>query len=88
MPTILEEFENKAKSLPLKDLAALIESLISSLDELDETECEELWAQEADKRYQAYKAGTITSRPAEAVFSDAREMLKGIRFLFPIQHPI
>ncbi len=79
MPTILEEFENKAKSLPLKDRAALIESLISSLDELDKTECEELWAQEADKRYQAYKAGTITSRLAEAVFSDAREMLKEIR---------
>ncbi|WP_035239660.1 addiction module protein [Desulfobacter vibrioformis] len=79
MPTILEEFENKAKSLPLKDRAALIESLISSLDELDETECEELWAQEADKRYQAYKAGTITSRPAKAVFSDAREMLKELR---------
>jgi len=79
MPTILEEFENKAKNLPLKDRAALIESLISSLDELDVTECEELWTQEADKRYQAYKAGKITSRPAEAVFSDAKEMLKEIR---------
>ncbi len=79
MPTILEEFENKAKNMPLKDRAALIESLISSLDELDETECEELWVQEADKRYQAYKAGTIPSRQAEAVFSDARKMLKGIQ---------
>ena len=75
MSTILEEFENKAKNLPLKDRAALIESLISSLDELDEAECQELWVQEADKRYQAYKAGTITSKPAEAVFNDAKEML-------------
>ncbi|MFH2092618.1 MAG: hypothetical protein ABIJ31_09665 [Pseudomonadota bacterium] len=48
MPAILEEFENKAKNLPLKDRAAFIESPISSLDELDETEWEELWAQEAD----------------------------------------
>lgn len=79
MSTILEEFENKAKNLPLKDRAALIESLISSLDDPDETECKELWIQEADKRYQAYKAGTIPSRPAEVVFSDAREMLKEIR---------
>ncbi|MCG8642821.1 MAG: addiction module protein [Desulfobacterales bacterium] len=79
MSTILEEFEKKAKNLPLKDRAALIESLISSLDELDETECQELWVQEADKRYQAYKAGTITSRSADAVFNDAREMLKEIR---------
>ena len=79
MSTILEEFESKAKNLPLKDRAALIGSLISSLDELDLTECEELWTQEADKRYQAYKAGKITSRSAEAVFSDAREMLKEIR---------
>ena len=79
MSTILKEFENKVKNLPLKERAALIGSLISSLDELDETECEELWAQEADKRYQAYKAGKITSRPAKTVFNDAREMLKEIR---------
>ena len=79
MSTILKEFENKAKNLPLKERAALIGSLIYSLDELDETECEALWAQEADKRYQAYKAGKIKSRPVKAVFNDAREMLKGIR---------
>ena len=79
MPTILKEFENKAKNLPLKDRAALIESLISSLDDLDKTECQELWVQEADKRYQAYKAGTITSRSADAVFNDARGMLKEVR---------
>ena len=79
MSTILEEFKNKAKNLPLKDRAALIESLISSLDDLDEAECEELWVQEADRRYKAYKAGSITSRAADAVFSDAREMLKEIR---------
>ncbi len=40
MSTILKEFENKAKNLPLKERAALIGSLIYSLDELDETECE------------------------------------------------
>jgi len=79
MSNTLEEFEDKAKNLPLKDRAALIKSLISSLDELDETECQELWLQEADKRYKAYKAGMITSRSADTVFSDAREMLKAIR---------
>jgi putative addiction module component (TIGR02574 family) len=79
MAITLEECEHKVKQLTLKDRATLIEHLISSLDDLDEVECERLWVQEAEKRYQGYKAGRIKSRPAENVFSDAKARLGKIK---------
>jgi len=79
MSTTLEECEHKVKQLTLEDRATLIEHLIRSLDDLDEAECERLWIQEAEKRYQGYKAGRIKSQSAENVFSDAKARLREIK---------
>ena len=78
MATSLAECEKTAKRLPLSDRARLIEPLISSLDDLDEAECERLWIDEAERRYAAYKAGKITARPAAEVFRDARARLAAV----------
>ena len=72
----LKELEREAMTLPVTERAALAERLISSLDEVNEAENEGLWVAEADRRYQAYKAGKISSRPAEAALREARARLK------------
>jgi putative addiction module component (TIGR02574 family) len=78
MATKLAEVEKQARQLPLQERATLIDHLISSLDELDEKECERLWLDEAKRRYQAYQEGKVTSRPAGAVFQDAHARIKSL----------
>ena len=79
MATILGECERKAKRLPLAERALLIEHLISSLDDLDEEECERLWIEEGERRYAGYKEGDLTARPATDVFRDAKARLASLR---------
>ncbi len=57
--------------LTIKKRAHLAEKLIASLDNLSEEEREELWADEADRRYQVYKKGKMSSSPSEHVFKNA-----------------
>jgi len=68
----LKECEAQAMRLSARERAALAERLIASLDELDEEEIERLWAEEAERRYQAYKEGRISARPAEEAIREAR----------------
>ncbi len=72
----LKECEAQALKLDPKERAALAEHLIASLDALDDAENEHLWLEEAEKRYQEYKKGTIQSRPAEDVLRDAHAAIK------------
>ncbi len=73
----LDQLETQALQLPLKERAQLAERLIASLDEVDEAESERLWAEEAERRYQEYKKGNISSRPAGDLMRDARAKLSG-----------
>ena len=79
MNTNLKQCEQLARQLPLQERSVLLSRLISSLDELDESECESLWLEEAGRRYREYKKGNISSRAAEEVFRDARAKLREIR---------
>ena len=72
----LMEFEAQALKLPPSDRAALAEHLIASLDELSNEQNEQLWLDEAERRYREYKSGTISARPAEDVLRDARAAIK------------
>jgi putative addiction module component (TIGR02574 family) len=76
MPVPLGELKEHALELPLHERAELAQQLIASLDALDDAECERLWVEEAERRYQAYKAGRIPARAAEDVLRDARAMLR------------
>lgn len=62
----------EALELPLTARAELASQLLESLDGLTEAENEQLWAEEAERRYAAYKAGEIKAVPADEVFARLR----------------
>lgn len=59
---------DQALNLPLADRAALIERLLTSLDQPDRN-IDELLAIEAERRIDGYDNGELRSSPAEQVFS-------------------
>ncbi|MCP4896406.1 MAG: addiction module protein [bacterium] len=72
----LEALTQEALELPLDQRAQLAEKLLSSLDELTPTEVEQLWAQEAERRFAAYEAGEIESHPADEVHAEILKRIK------------
>jgi putative addiction module component (TIGR02574 family) len=72
----LDECEAQALKLAPRDRATLAERLISSLDALDDAENEQLWLEEAERRYQEYKNGNMPARSAEDVLRDARTAIR------------
>ena len=71
----LKTFEAEALTLPVSQRALLAQHLIASLDDLDEQENERLWLEEAQRRYNAYKTGDISSRDAFEAIADIRGQL-------------
>jgi hypothetical protein len=45
-------------------------------DQLSDAQNDELWLDEADRRYREYKNGNVSARPAEDVLRDARAAIK------------
>ena len=76
MPRKLSEVQQDAGELPLKDRAALVEHLLTTLDSGDDVEAEELWLREAEQRHADYISGKIVSTPAEEVFQEANKRLR------------
>ena len=70
----LEEIASEALQMSIESRAALAKRLLDSLDDLNPDEYEQLWVEEAARRYQQLKAGTAASIPSEQVFArlDAR----------------
>ncbi len=58
-----------ALALPAIDRAALVESLVASLDQPDAS-IDSAWAAEAEARLTAFDAGQIKAVPAEVVFAE------------------
>src|SRR3954453_21647213 len=63
----------EALGLPLKARAELARELLDSLDNLSEEENDQLWAEEAERRYAEYKAGNIRASDADEVFARLRD---------------
>lgn len=72
----LKDITAELLELPLTARAELASELLNSLDDLSEEETEQLWAQEAERRYADYKAGNIEAIPAEEVFARLRSRKK------------
>ncbi|HEX7151957.1 MAG TPA: addiction module protein [Thermoanaerobaculia bacterium] len=72
----LKDIAAEVLDLPLTARAELASQLLDSLDELSEEESDQLWAQEAERRYAEYKAGKIEAVPAEEVFARLRARRK------------
>ncbi len=72
MTAELKKCQISALRLPAAERAALVESLIKSLDQLDDNENEVLWVEEAERRYQAYKQGRLSARSASEAIRDIK----------------
>jgi Putative addiction module component len=71
----MASFETEALTLPATKRAILAKHLLASLDDLNEQENEQMWLDEADRRYQAYKDGSLPARDAFEAITEARERL-------------
>jgi len=76
MSAQFDDIEKLARSLPLKEKAALARLLIEDLDTSVDEDAERLWIEEAQRRYAAYLSGELEALPGEDVMKRARERLK------------
>jgi len=76
MPMKVKEIEEEALRLSSHERALLVEHLIGSLEPDEDPDAERSWIEEAERRYQNYKAGKVKTISAEQVFKDARLKLK------------
>ncbi|MBM4329512.1 MAG: addiction module antitoxin RelB [Deltaproteobacteria bacterium] len=72
----LDEALKYALSLDARDRAALPERLLASLEELPEEEAERLWAEEAQRRLENYRAGRAGAVRAEEVHEKAERLFR------------
>jgi len=70
-----KDVESEALRLSLKQRARLAEHLLVSLEGEAEADSEDLWLDEAERRYQAYGEGKVEGRPADEVLRRARSKL-------------
>lgn len=68
----VDELVAAALKLDPQGRAKLAGRLLDSLEVLSPAENERIWAEEAQRRADALDSGTLSSRPAEDVFRDAR----------------
>ncbi|MGH9425894.1 MAG: addiction module protein [Terriglobia bacterium] len=67
-----KELEKKARALTSKEKAALARILIEDLDSSTDENVEQLWIEEAQRRYRAYKAGELIPCTGDEVMHKAR----------------
>ena len=63
------ELLEQALKLPATEKFLIVDSLLKSLDAPD-PRLDEIWADEALRRFAAYKAGEIDGIPAEDIFDE------------------
>ncbi|MEW6068768.1 MAG: addiction module protein [Nitrospirota bacterium] len=71
MGTISNELAAKIKSLPDNEKIELVDSILMQLDKPD-PEIDRVWADEARKRWHAYKKGKLKTVPYEQVMAKHR----------------
>jgi putative addiction module component (TIGR02574 family) len=72
----LLQIESEALELSAKDRAALVQRLLLSLEEISESEFEQLWADESVRRVAEFDAGNSLSFSGEEVAKKARALLR------------
>jgi hypothetical protein len=71
-----EELEKEARALSSKEKATLARILIDELDSSIDEDAEQLWIEEAQRRYQAFIEGKLEALSGEDVMRRARQRLK------------
>ena len=64
-----KELLNEALKLRPDERFTLVEGLIKSLDEPDK-QIDDIWAEESEKRLNAYREGTLKAIPMEDIFEE------------------
>ena len=76
MSELLEELKKQTRLLTAQEKAMLARILIEELDASTDTNVEQLWVAESQRRYQAYLRGEIEAYPGDEVMTRARNRLK------------
>lgn len=72
----VKEFLAEAISLPVEERAALIDTLLRSLNPPEEGLDRE-WIAEAERRLDEVRSGKVATMPADAVFAEIRKRSAG-----------
>lgn len=72
----ISSIEHEALHLPVADRARLAHKLLLSLESMSESEIEEAWFDEAERRADEIDQGLVQLIPAEKVSRKARELLR------------
>jgi putative addiction module component (TIGR02574 family) len=76
MSALFDELEKQARLLTPQEKAALARILIEELDPVADSQIEQLWITEAERRYEAYLSSQLSALPGDEVMSKARTRLK------------
>jgi putative addiction module component (TIGR02574 family) len=71
MPTNADQLASAIRELPDADKLRLVDAILTDLDKPD-PEIDHVWAEEARKRWSAYKAGRIPTVSYEEVMAKHR----------------
>lgn len=76
MSMAFEELEKRARALTVEEKATLARILIEELDTDIDPNAEQLWLEEAQRRYDAFLRGDLEARPGDEVMQRARDRLR------------
>jgi len=76
MTELAREIEKKANQLSVEERELLAERLLATVSGAPLTEVDEIWVEEAERRYSAWKAGRTKAIAAERALTDIREELR------------
>jgi len=76
MSTLFDELERRVRTLTPKEKATLAHILIEDLDATGDAGFEQVWIDEAQRRYDAFLKGELEALPGDAVMARARNRLK------------
>ena len=76
MSALLEELKKQMRLLTAQEKATLARILIEGLDASTDSNVEQLWTAESQRRYKAYLRGEIEAYPGDEVMTRARNRLK------------
>jgi putative addiction module component (TIGR02574 family) len=77
MSTQFDRVAADALKLPVRERVRLAQQLVSTVDDGSETDVEELWFNEAERRLEELRDGKVEGVDADEAFRMAREDLAG-----------
>lgn len=75
MPLSIEELEKEAMQLPAASRALLADKLVESLDSVEVDEVQKAWADEAIRRRDEVRSGSVSPIPGEEVLAEVRRIV-------------